>query len=174
MAHSVFFLGEFCFSLNLSGPGKCKTKAGSMGLDYVRRDQTVPGADRLSAGPCCKRRRGSLLGEEEEPGSSERSYKTRQGNNRAPCAGVHCCNAAGGVPHRRFSWSAAICTVPSFFAASWKGRATGTSEITTSVVENAGSSFLRKKASGFFRALKLLVLHRNTDSRNTTGLDIWN
>lgn len=28
-------------------------KAGSMGLNYVRQDQTVPGAARFSAGPRC-------------------------------------------------------------------------------------------------------------------------
>lgn len=57
----------------------------------------MPGADRLSAGPRCS---GSLLGEQQELGSSEQGWKTGLENNTSPWAGLH--------PHVPLQWPGGV------------------------------------------------------------------
>jgi len=113
--------------LNLPGPGKCKTKAGSMGLNYVRQDQTVPGADRLSAGPRCNAARAAFWERRRNWGAASRAEKHVRKITRLPMlefTTAACWNAPGGASNQRFSQLTKIRIIALFSAASWNGRTT--------------------------------------------------
>lgn len=133
------------------GPGKRKkkkkseTKAGSMGLNYVRQDQTAPGADRLSAGPRGWRSRVGQEGaqpaeleitfgaEHDSPGRASPPLRPTQGGSRFLVLKLIF----------KFSRLTKTRTVRSCFAGWWNGGTTSPWEITTSLVENTQRSFLR-------------------------------
>ena len=72
-----------------------------MGLNYVRQDQTVPGADRLSAGPCCNAARAAFWERRRRNwGAVSRAEKHGRRITELPALGfttAACCNAPGGV-----------------------------------------------------------------------------